>query len=203
MSDPIEASFAEVVSLVEQARRRAYEAVGRDLVGLYWRIGEYISRKIETAEWGEGVVDGLARHLTLRFPGRRGFTARNLFRMRQFYEAYHGAAIVTPLVTQLPWTHNLVILAQSKRPEEREFYLRMAIRERWSKRELERQFRRELFAHTVLHSPRVSPVVRQIHGNAIGSVLKDAYFVEFLDLPKGGTPRTICMADSWRDCGTS
>ena len=187
MSDPIEASFAEVVSLVEQARKRAYEAVGHELVGLYWRIGEYISRKIETAEWGEGVVEGLARHLSHRFPGRRGFTSRNLFRMRQFYEAYVGASIVTPLVTQLPWTHNLVILAQSKRPEEREFYLRMAVRERWSKRELEMQFRRGLFARTVLHSPRVSPVVRQIHGDAIGSVLKDTYFVEFLDLPKSHT----------------
>ncbi len=186
MSDPIEASFAEVVSLVEQARKRAYEAVGHELVSLYWRIGEYISRKIETAEWGEGVVEGLARHLALRFPGRRGFTGRNLFRMRQFYEAYSGAAIVTPLVTQLPWTHNLVILSQSKRPEEREFYLRIAVRERWSKRELEMQFRRGLFARTV-HSPRVSPVVRQVHGDAIGSVLKDAYFVEFLDLPKAHT----------------
>ncbi len=136
MSDPIEASFAEVVSLVEQARKRACEAVGQELVGLYWRIGEHISRKIETAEWGEGVVDGLARHLARRFPGRRGFTGRNLFRMRQFYEAYRADAIVTPLVTQLPWTHNLIILAQSKRPEEREFYLRTAVRERWSSESL-------------------------------------------------------------------
>jgi predicted nuclease of restriction endonuclease-like (RecB) superfamily len=191
MSDPIEASFAEVVSLVEQARKRAYEAVGQELVGLYWRIGEYISRKIETAEWGEGVVDGLAQHLARRFPGRRGFTGRNLFRMTQFYEAYRADAIVTPLVTQLPWTHNLIILAQSKRPAEREFYLRVAVRERWSKRELERQFRRELFAHTVLHSPKVSPVVRQIHGDAIGNVLKDAYFVEFLDLPDAHTEHDL------------
>ena len=107
--------------------------------------------------------------------------------MRQFYEAYRGRAIVTPLVTQLPWTHNLVILSQSKRPEEREFYLRMAVQERWSKRELEGQFRRNLFARTVLHPPKVSPVVRQIHGDAISNVLKDAYFVEFLDLPKAHT----------------
>ena len=120
MPDPIEASFAEVVSLVEQARKRAYAAVGQELVGLYWRIGEYIGRKIETAEWGGGVVEGLARHRARRFPGRRGFTGRNLFRMRQFYEAYRGTAIVTPLVTQLPWTHNLIILTQSKLPEERD-----------------------------------------------------------------------------------
>ena len=136
-------------------------------------------------------MEGLARHLARRFPGQRGFTRPNLFRMRQLYEAYRRLPIVTPLVTQLPWTHNLIILAQSKRSEEREFYLRMAIRERWSKRELERQFRRELFAHTVLHSPKVSPVVRQIHGEAVESILKDAYFVEFLDLPKGHTENDL------------
>ena len=179
----IETSFAEVVGLIEQARQRAFQAVNRELVGLYWQIGKYISGKLETAEWGEGVVDRLARHLALTLPGLRGFTRRNLFRMRQFYEAYGGDKKVTPLVTQLPWTHNLIILTQSKRPEERAFYLRMACQERWGKRELERQFRQALFERTVLHPPKVSPVVRQIHGSAAGSVLKDAYFVEFLDLP--------------------
>ena len=191
MSDPIEASFAEVVSLVEQARKRAYEAVGQELVGLYWRMGEYISRKIETAEWGEGVVEGLALHLSRRFPGRRGFTRRNLFRMKQFYEAYRLEKKVSSLMTQLPWTHHLRILTQSKQPEEREFYLRMAIQERWSTRELESQFRRALFARTVLHPPKVSPVVRQLHGEAVGGVLKDAYFVEFLELPEAYTERDL------------
>jgi DUF1016 N-terminal domain len=75
----------------------------------------------------------------------RGFTRRNLFRMSRFYETYREDTIVTPLVSQLPWSHHLVILEQSKRPEEREFYLRLAIRERWSKRELERQFKTALF----------------------------------------------------------
>ena len=181
--EPIGASFAEVVSLIEQARQRAYQAVNAELVGLYWQIGKYISGKLATAEWGEGVVDRLARHLALTLPGLRGFTRRNLFRMRQFYEAYRGDKKVTPLVTQLPWTHNLIVLTQSKRPEERAFYLRMAIRERWGKRDLERQFRQALFERTVLHAPKVSPVARQIHGTAARSVLKDAYFVEFLDLP--------------------
>lgn len=117
---PLEASFAEVVGLIEQARQRAYQAVNTELVALYWRIGEYISGKLAAAEWGEGVVDKLAAHLARVVPGQRGFTRRNLFRMRQFFETYRGLEIVTPLVTQLPWTHNLIILSQSKRPEERE-----------------------------------------------------------------------------------
>jgi predicted nuclease of restriction endonuclease-like (RecB) superfamily len=179
---PLQASFEEVVGLIEQARARSYRAVNSELVGLYWQIGKYISKKLEAAEWGEGVVEQLAHHLAGTLPGTRGFTRRNLFRMRQFYEAYAIHKKVSPLVTQLPWTHNLIILGQSKRPEEREFYVRIAIRERWSKRELERQFRQALFEHTVLHPPKVSPVVTQMHHDA-ASVLKDAYFVEFLDLP--------------------
>jgi predicted nuclease of restriction endonuclease-like (RecB) superfamily len=183
-SEYIEASFAEVVQLIDQARQRAYQAVDSVLVGLYWQIGQYISAKLEAAVWGEGVVDRLAKHLERTVPGQRGFTRRNLFRMRQFFEAYDGNEKVTPLVTQLPWTHNLIILTQSKRPEEREFYLRMALQQRWSKRELERQFRLAAFERAVLTPAKVSPVVAQIHGAAAESVFKDAYSVEFLNLPE-------------------
>ena len=131
-AEPIETSFAEVVSLIEQARQRAYQAVNSELVGLYWRIGEYISAKLDAAVWGEGVVDSLAQHLARTMPGQRGFTRRNLFRMRQFFEAYSTAdKKVTALLTQLPWTHNLIILTQSKRPKEREFYLREAVQEKY------------------------------------------------------------------------
>jgi predicted nuclease of restriction endonuclease-like (RecB) superfamily len=119
---PVEAAFAEVVNLIEQARQRAYQAVNTELVQLYWRIGEYIGRKIESAEWGDGVVDQLAAFLARTQPGLRGFTRRNLFRMRQFHDTYVGDKKVTPLVTQLPWTHHLIIMGQCKRPEEREFY---------------------------------------------------------------------------------
>ena len=84
--------------------------------------------------WGEGVVDRLAQHLARTLPGQRGFTRRNLFRMRQFFEADSIAdEKVTALLTQLPWTHNLIILTQSRRPEEREFYLRMAVQEKWTR----------------------------------------------------------------------
>ena len=93
-----------------------------------------ISRKIQVAPWGNGVVNELAMFIARKEPNLRGFTRRNLFRMRQFYEAYVSDAIVSPLVAQLPWSHHLIILGQSKRPAEREFYVRLAIRERWSKR---------------------------------------------------------------------
>ena len=160
------------------------QAVNTSLIDLYWQVGQTISRKIQEAQWGNGVVAQLASHLARTQPGLRGFTRPNLFRMRQFYEAYRSDEKVSPLARQLPWTHNLIILNQSQRPEEREFYLRQAIREKWSKRELERQFKTALFERTVLSPAKVTAVLSQTHPDAL-SVFKDSYLVEFLDLPQG------------------
>ncbi len=177
-----EETFAEVVRLIAASRGKALQAVNASLIELYWEIGSMISRKIKAAEWGDGVVDRLADFIARTEAGLRGFTRRNLFRMRQFYEAYASDPIVSPLVTQLPWSHHLIILGQSKRPEEREFYVRMAIREKWSKRELERQFKAALFERAVLSPPKVSPLVSQMYPEAL-SIFRDAYTVEFLALP--------------------
>jgi predicted nuclease of restriction endonuclease-like (RecB) superfamily len=187
-TNSVESSFAEVVGLIEQARQRAYQAVNSELVGLYWRIGEYISAKLAAAVWGEAVVDSLAQHLARTMPGQRGFTRRNLFRMRQFFEAYSTAdTTVTALLTQLPWTHNLIILTQSKRPEERDFYLRLAVQEKWTSRELERQYSLGAFERAVLSPAKVSAALTQMHGVGAGAAFKDAYSVEFLNLEAGHT----------------
>ncbi len=178
--------FSEIVRLIATARQQAVQAVNTTLIELYWQVGQIISRKLVQAEWGDSVVKQLAAHLAQTQPGLRGFTARNLFRMRQFYETYQNDEALTALTRELPWTHNLIILNQSKRAEEREFYLRAAIREQWSSRELERQFKAALFERTVLHPAKVSAVLSQIHPDA-GSVFKDSYLVEFLDLPQGHT----------------
>jgi predicted nuclease of restriction endonuclease-like (RecB) superfamily len=176
--------FDEVVALIDAARARAVAAVNHELVSLYWQIGEYISRKIESAAWGDGVVEQLATHVAKKHPTLRGFNQRNLFRMRQLYETYRGDEKVSPLVTQLPWTHNLLILSRSKRPEEREFYLRMAIQERWGKRELERQLAAALFERVVLSPPKMSPPLARMSGDP-AAAFRDTYLVEFLDLPAG------------------
>jgi predicted nuclease of restriction endonuclease-like (RecB) superfamily len=185
MSKPVQKpDFAEVVQLIEAARKQAYQAVNTTLIELYWQVGAYISSKLQAAEWGDGVVDQLARHLALTQPNLQGFTRRNLFRMRQFYETYHQDEKVSSLVRQLSWTHNLIILSQSKRPEEREFYLKMSIQEKWSKRELERQLNAALFERVVLSPPKVSPLVTQTHPEAL-NIFKDSYLVDFLGLPAG------------------
>lgn len=179
-----EPAFAEVVEMIQASRSRALAAVNTALIDLYWRIGEYISRKLESAVWGEGVVEALARYIQRHHPGLNGFTRANLFRMRQLYETYWSDEKVAPLVRQLSWSHNLLILGRCKRPEEREFYLRLAQRDGWSRRDLERQLAGALFERTALNPPKVSAALRQLHPGA-EAVFRDAYLVEFLDLPDG------------------
>ena len=118
-----EPSFVEVVALIRRCQDQTWRAVNVALVDLYWKIGEYISRKLETSAWGEGAVEQLAAFIAREHPDLKGFTRPNLFRMRQLYETYRNDEKVSPLVRQLPWTHNLLILSRCKRPEEREFYL--------------------------------------------------------------------------------
>ena len=179
--DPDDTKFAEVLALIENARSRAYQAINSDLVALYWQLGEYISLKIENAEWGDGVVDELAAALARRYSGLRGFARPNLFRMRQFYEAYRGNKKVSALLRQLPWTHHMLILSQAKPPETREFYILAAIRERWSSRELERQIQSAAILRSAPAAKKVSPAVAQIHPTAIDE-LKNAYSLEFLSM---------------------
>jgi predicted nuclease of restriction endonuclease-like (RecB) superfamily len=175
------AEFSEVVRLIESARQQSYQAVNRVLIDLYWNIGAYLSRQLSEAKWGDAVVEQLAQHIATIQPSLKGFTRRNLFRMRQFYETYHQDEKVSALLTQLPWTHNIMILSQSKRPEEREFYLKMAIQERWSSRELDRQFKVALFERMVLTPAKVSPLVTQSYADAL-TIFKDSYVVDFLGL---------------------
>lgn len=164
---PGDERFAEIIALIEAARRRVFQTVNAELVEHDWQLGEYLSRKLATAEWSDGVVHELAADLARRYPGVRGYTRPNLFRMRQFFEAYRGHEKVSPLVTQLPWTHHLIILSQAKPVESREFYILAAIKERWSKRELERQIRSGAVLRAGLAAKRVSPAVRQIHPTAV------------------------------------
>ncbi|RMR18939.1 hypothetical protein ALP89_05346 [Pseudomonas syringae pv. persicae] len=181
---PASDRFDEVLAMIQGARQQAAQAVNTRLIELYWQVGAYISRKIENAEWGDAVVSQLAEHLATTQPGLRGFTRRNLFRMRQFFEAYRGDEKVSAVLTQLPWTHHLIIFSQSKRPEEREFYLRMAIREKWSSRELERQFKTALFERTVTQPAKASAMLKETRPAAL-EVFRDAYMVEFLELSAG------------------
>ncbi len=176
--DTSPAGFDEVLGLIDAARARAVAAVNTSLIELYWSIGEHISRKIAEEGWGQGTVEELAEPIRNRHLTMRGFSARNLLRMRQFYETYRGQPKLSALLRELSWSHNLLIMSRCKRDEEREFYLRMATQERWSFRELERQLAGALFERVVLSPPKLSAPLTELHPDA-AAIFKDSYLVEF------------------------
>jgi predicted nuclease of restriction endonuclease-like (RecB) superfamily len=178
-----QADFDQVLVLIDTARTRAVVAANTALIDLYWSVGEHIAGKIANAEWGEGTVNALAQYIRERQPNLRGFSASNLWRMMQFYETYRGHPILATLLRELSWSHNLAIMSRSKREEEREFYLRMASREKWSFRELQRQLNGALFERVVLSPVKLSTPLTELHP-AAATVFKDSYLVEFLNLSR-------------------
>jgi len=118
----LEKQFLEVIGLIKKAKSNALKTVNTELITLYWKIGEYISRKIQIAEWGEGVVIQLASFIQAKCPEFKGYSDKNLWRMMQFYETYKNTKL-SALLREISWTNNLLILSKSNTPEEREFYL--------------------------------------------------------------------------------
>ncbi len=178
---PAEAAFAEVVKLIHASRQRGVRAVNTELINLYWLVGEYLHHKIEADGWAKGTVVQLAGYIAQREPGLRGFSSQNLWRMRQFFEAYRNEAKLSPLLRVLPWSAHLHILSRSKQTEEREFYLRMAVQNHWPVREVARQIDGALFERTVLDTPKLSTALRVLHHQA-DDFFKDTYLLEFLGL---------------------
>lgn len=174
--------FKHIIGLISNAQNKAFKAVNKELVLLYWEIGSFVSGKVDSGAWGEGVVVKLAGHIKSHYPNLKGFTKRGLYRMKQFYETYQKTEKVTALLTQLSWTNHLIILSKCKNIEEKQFYILLSVKEKLSKRELIRQIETSVFERTLLSTAIVSPLVTQLT-NQVNDIFKDTYVFEFLDLP--------------------
>ena len=132
----VDRTFIEISQIIENARENAYRKVNEELILMYRKVGKFLSEKSQEVSYGDGYIDALAAYISEQFPGIKGFNRRGLYRMKQFYETYAGNEKVSALLTQLSWTNHLLIMSSSKSDEEREFYIRLAIKERYSSRQL-------------------------------------------------------------------
>jgi predicted nuclease of restriction endonuclease-like (RecB) superfamily len=174
--------FTDIIQLIKQSRTNAIRAVNAELINLYWNIGEYISKKIEQSEWGDSVVTELANFIQTYEPEIKGFSDKNIWRMKQFYETYKDFPKLSPLVREISWTNNLLIFSRCKTIEEMEFYLKIVKQENYSKRELDRQISASFFERTMIGNSKLSPAVRESN-NDFSNAFKDSYVFEFLNLP--------------------
>ena len=172
-------TFAEIVHIIEEARDNAYRKVNEELILMYQRVGRFLSEKSKEANYGDGYIDSLSDYIQHQFPGIKGFNRRGLYRMKQFYETYAGNEKMSALLTQLSWTNHLLIMSGSKSEEEREFYIRLAVKEKYSSRQLERQMDSGYFERYMLSKDKLLPEPLKSQQNPF----LDQYVIEFLDLP--------------------
>ncbi len=182
--------FSEVILIIKQSRQNALKAVNAELIDLYWNVGGYISMKIEQSEWGDSIVAELAKYIQNNEPGIKGFSDKNIWRMKQFYEAYKDIPQISTLLREISWSHNLAIFSRCKSMEERRFYLEIARQESYSFRELDRQISASLYERTLLGDTKLSTLLRETHQD-LTNTFKDSYVFEFLNLTQPHTENEL------------
>lgn len=193
--------FTPILTLIQQAQARALHHVNRELIELYWQIGEYLHHKTEQDGWGRGTVRELADWLAKETPEARGFSAQNLWRMKQFYETYSPNPKLAPLVRELGWTQNMIILSRSRSEQEREFYLQASIRGRWSKRELERQIDGSLYERALTNPAQLSPVLT-VQQPAAAQIFRESYLSDILQFQETASQTDKNIASPKNPSGT-
>jgi len=173
--------FATILGQIQSAKETAYQQINKTLVELYWNIGKHVSSQVEKADWGKNTVAQLANFIQQQEPNMSGFTASNIWRMKQFYEVYQQDEELATLWREIPWSHNRRIMTL-KTTEERGFYLQLCKQKKYSYRELERLIKTSTFERTMLANEKRSSAVTELP-QATDDVFKDSYVFEFLDLP--------------------
>lgn len=174
--------FIHISDLIAKAKERAYQAVNRELVNLYWHIGEYVSQQVAAKAWGKSVVTELANFIQTREPNIKGFSPQNIWRMKQFFETYAGFPELYTLCREIPWSHHRLIMA-CKSELEREFYVRLSIKDHLRYRELERQIDASIFERVMIGNTKLPPITRELPQD-ISNTFKDTYVLELLHLPE-------------------
>ncbi|MDE6485812.1 MAG: PDDEXK nuclease domain-containing protein [Duncaniella sp.] len=179
-TDSLKEQFNEIVTCIRETRSRVFRIANSALIDLYWQIGEILAYRVANSQWGDGVIRQLAEYIAENTDECKGFSDKNLWRMKQFYETYSTAdEKLSSLLRQINWTNNLMIMSRCKSDEERTFYIRLVVNERLSTRELEKLINRGLFERTMIDKPKLSAVLREIVPSSERS-FRDRYIMDFI-----------------------
>lgn len=174
--------LSEIKSRVREAQYAALRAVNKELVGLYWDIGRMIVSKQESEEWGRSVVERLAADLQTEFPGIKGFSSRNIWNMRNFHLTYSKAQKLQPLVAEIGWSHNIMILDRCSDIREREFYIRMTRKWGWTKAVLALNIEAGAYEKYLRNQTNFDATLSERERGRAKLAVKDEYVFDFLEL---------------------
>lgn len=184
--------FTALKERVHAAQQRAAITVNRELFSLYWSLGRDILDRQQQAGWGAGVVERVSHDLRVAFPEMKGFSRANLMYMRAFAEAWPDAStIVQQPVGQLPWGHNLVLLAKLKSPEERLAYAAGAVEHGWSRAMLTLHIEQGTLAREGKALNNFAERLPPPHSDLARGSLKDPYRFDFLGLGEDAQERVL------------
>jgi predicted nuclease of restriction endonuclease-like (RecB) superfamily len=181
----------EIKEKVYQSQYQALKAVNKELITLYWEIGESIIEKQEQYGWGKSIVETLSKDLQKEFPGVKGFSRDNLWRMRKFVLRYEENEKLAPLVQEIAWSHNILIMEKCKDDLEREFYIKMTKKYGWSKSVLIHQVEGESYERFLLNQTNFDKSLAEKYKHQAKLAVKDSYSFDFLEMSEDYSEREM------------
>lgn len=172
----------DLKDLIHKKQYQVLKSINSETVNLYWEIGEEIYRQQEENDWGKSIVQVLSTELQKEFPGAKGYSAANLWRMRNFYLTYRDSEKLPPLVREISWSNNIIIMEKCKDDLQREFYIQMAKRYGWTKRILTNFIEAQTYEKYLLNQTNFDltlPVEQSVQAKR---AVKDEYIFDFAEL---------------------
>jgi len=174
--------ITEIKTLIYRRQYEAMKAVNKELINLYWEIGEEIHNQQQEKGWGKSIVEVLAKELQHEFPGVKGFSAGNLWRMRNFYLTYHKNEKLAPLAREISWSKNIIIMERCKDDLEREFYIKTVQKYGWTKNVLTNNLENKAYEKYLLNQTNFDNAVPEKYRQQAKLAVKDDYNFDFLEM---------------------
>lgn len=174
--------IGEIKNKIRNSQYEAMRVVNKTLINLYWGIGEEIYNQQQEKGWGKSIVELLAKELKKEFPDVKGFSASNLWRMRNFYITYKDIRELAPLVREISWTKNIAIMEKCKDDLEREFYIKITKKYGWTKDVLINHIENKTYEKYLLNQTNFDKALPEKYINQAKLAVKDEYMFDFLEL---------------------
>ena len=206
----------EIKDKISRAQIRAALAASRELILFYWDLGESISGKLKENTWGNKVIDQLSKDLALEFPGIQGFSRRNLYYIKKFYEYFSEVDIIVPrpgaqleneivppsgaqtipaiishIGGKLPWSHIKIVLDKIKSHKEALFYINETIENGWSRDVLALQIKSGVYVRQGKGITNFKHTLPPPQSDLAQQTIKDPYSFDFLTMTKPYNERDI------------
>lgn len=171
----------QIVSKIQSARYEMLKSVSKQTVLLYWEIGKSVSEQMQNEGWGKSIVEQLSKDLQREYPGIRGFSVRNIWRMKIFYETYKEYEKLPPLVAEIGWAQNYLILEKCKDDIQREYYLKKTKQMGWSKLDLIDKINKHHFENQALAQNNFETTISNDLKAQVAWEFVDDYNVELIN----------------------